>query len=62
MSFNEVADCVISNEESADLIAESVVEGRLNLGHSYIYRLSHPVRGRIIVLNSSVGNGAVLSA
>lgn len=55
-------DAVVSYEETVDLIAESEVEGRLDLGHSFVYRLKHPLRGNIIVMNSSVGSGAVLQA
>jgi hypothetical protein len=56
------ADQIISFEDSADLIAESQVENRLDLGHSYVYRLKHPVKGSIIVMNCSSGACAVLTA
>lgn len=53
---------VITFDESADLIAESVVESRLDLGHSLMYRLRHPVMGGLIVLNSAVGQCAMMAA
>ena len=62
MSIAKTADQIISFEDSADLIAESDVEGRLDLGHSLVYRLKHPSKGNIIVMNCSSGACAVLAA
>lgn len=62
MSNAKTADQIISFEDSADLIAESKVENRLDLGHSFVYRLRHPVKGSIIVMNCSSGACAVLAA
>lgn len=56
----ERKDQAISFDASADLIAESKVENRLDLGHSLLYRLSHPALGAIAVLNSSLGQSAIL--
>lgn len=57
---NNNGDAIISCEDSADLVAESVIDSRMDLGHSFIYRLTHPVRGKIIVFNSAHADCAVL--
>lgn len=50
----------ITYEAGTDLIAESEVEERLDLGYADIYRLKHPERGAIIVFSSSSGDSAVV--
>lgn len=55
-----VADQAISFDESAELIEQSEVRSKLDLGHSLVYRLQHPEFGDIIVINSSSGSGALL--
>lgn len=62
MKQNQAQDEVLDYCEVANLIAESSVQSRLDLGHSFVYRVSHPVRGNIIVVSSFAGNGAVLGA
>ena len=56
----ERTDQAITFDASADLIAESSVEGRLDLGHSLLYRLRHPALGAIADLNSTLGQCAVM--
>lgn len=56
----ERTDQAITFDNSANLIAESNVEGRLDLGHSLLYRLRHPALGAIAVLNSALGQCAVM--
>ena len=52
----------ITYERGADLIAESQVEDRLDIGHSMVYRLKHPQEGAIVVISSSVGQSAMVRA
>lgn len=62
MNMKDLIDKAISFDESAELIAESEVLTRLDLGHAMVMRLKHPTHGSIIVLNSSVGKSAVLNS
>lgn len=52
---------VLSNEDSADMISESEIVKKLDLGHSLLYVLKHPVHKDIVVLNSGVGQSGVVS-
>lgn len=57
-----VGECEkITAEESACIIEEANVEVELDLGHSFMYRVLHPVMGRLVVLNSSVGESAMMA-
>jgi hypothetical protein len=50
----------ISWEKSVALISESVVVSKVDLSSSYLYRLSHPTHGDIVVVSSSCeGSGVV---
>lgn len=60
MCMKETNGQAITFDESAELIAVSETELRLDLGHSILYRLRHPTHGRIVVLNSAVGKCAIL--
>lgn len=53
-------DQAISYEVSAELISDATVLRRLDIGHSVICHLDHPVEGPIVVLSSSVGQSALL--
>lgn len=57
----QFADQAITFDKSAELIEESEVINRLDLGHAFLLRLRHPALGSIAVLNSSVGQCAMMS-
>lgn len=61
MCEHAAKDRAIDFEKSVELIEESEVVTCLDLGHSLLYRLMHPVFGAIAVLNSSVGSCAVMN-
>ncbi len=50
----------VTLEEVADIMEVSSVELELDLGHSFLYRVNHPSMGRIVLVNSSVGDSAVM--
>lgn len=60
MTNKTIADQAISFDQSAELIAESEVINRLDLGHSLLLRLRHPALGPIAVLNSAAGHCALM--
>lgn len=60
MSKQHTKDQIITFDQSAELIGESEIVDRLDLGHSLLMRLKHPSHGNIAVLNSSVGQCAVM--
>lgn len=51
----------ISYEESVELIAESEIEHQVDMGHSILYVLIHPIYQRLTVLNSSLGECGCIS-
>lgn len=57
-----VSPSLLSYEEGASLIDESVIEESLDLGHSIIYKLRHPQRGGIFLVSSAVGQSGMLPA
>ena len=59
-SKKTTTDQAIDFERCVELIAESEIVARLDLGHSFLYRLNHPALGAIVVLNSSLGCGALI--
>lgn len=61
-SSKSAKDKIINFEAATDLISDSEVKGRMDLGHALVLRLKHPQHGDIIVLNSTVGKCAVLGA
>lgn len=52
---------VVSYEESAALIEVSEVTMKIDLGHSFLYRVVHPKHGSIAVVNSASGNSGFVS-
>lgn len=60
MSEMFISANIISYEESAALIDESTIENSLDLGHSIVYRLSHPKHGQLFVVSSAVGSSGAM--
>jgi hypothetical protein len=50
----------VSFEEANDLIESAEVLSCLDLGHSFVYEISHPEMGHLFVLSSSVGDGCYI--
>jgi len=55
-----VSPSLLSYEEGAMLIDESIIEESLDLGHSVIYKLRHPRRGRVFLVSSAVGQSGMI--
>jgi hypothetical protein len=51
----------VTFEEGADILEKSVVENRLDVGHSLVYGLLHPVLGSIVLFSSTIGKSVVVS-
>jgi hypothetical protein len=51
----------LTAEQSADILSESEVERCVDLGHSFMYKLIHPVLGLLLLVNSSLGDSGFMT-
>lgn len=51
----------VSGEEAALVVEQMIEDSRLDLGHSFVIRGTHPSLGKIVVVNSAEGSSAIVS-
>lgn len=58
MTMRITEPTLISYDEGIELVADAKEESSMDLGHSTLYWLTHPLNGRMVVLVSSAGSSA----
>lgn len=50
----------VSLEEVAEILEQSTVEERLDVGSAFIFKLKHKIKGNLVLFNNAFGRSAIV--
>lgn len=60
MNLSSTKDEIVTCDEAAILLSEaSSISEPIDAGHSIAYRIDHPERGKLILVNSAAGKSLI---
>jgi hypothetical protein len=52
---------VVSHEDGDNILDESTVHSKVDIGHSIVYKLDHPVQGKLVLFSSTLGSSVIVA-